>query len=109
MLLKIHLPESRLFFSNVLEQWLKRYLFSPGENNCSCAVESAANLACAVDLHEKVAQLSFQCKSVQKIAQMAAIGQKVDPVLHFPLNSFDCVHKRQIYFANNVYQISYVC
>jgi hypothetical protein len=30
-------------FTNVLEQWLKRYLFITDENNCSCAVESEAD------------------------------------------------------------------
>ncbi len=32
----------RRLFTNVLEQWLKRYLFTPGENNCSCAKDSEA-------------------------------------------------------------------
>jgi len=28
---------------NVFEQWLKRWLFTPSENDCSCAVESEAD------------------------------------------------------------------
>jgi hypothetical protein len=40
------------------------------------AVESEADCACAVDLHEKVAQLLFQSTSVQGLLKMAAMGQK---------------------------------
>jgi|LakMenEpi03Aug12_release.lakeMendotaPanAssembly.Ray.scaffolds.fasta_scaffold1766639_1 hypothetical protein len=41
---KTHLSENR-FFTNVFGQWLKRYLFPPGKNNCSCAVESERRLS----------------------------------------------------------------
>ncbi len=51
--------------TNVLELLLKRYLFTSGENHCSCAVEFVAD-ACAVDLYEKLAQLSFQTTNVQR-------------------------------------------
>ncbi len=35
--------KSRLF-TDIIEHCLKRYLFTTGENNCSCAVESQADL-----------------------------------------------------------------
>ena len=41
------------FFPNDLQQWIKRHLLFPGDNNCSCRVESKADLACAVELYEK--------------------------------------------------------
>jgi hypothetical protein len=33
----------------------KKYLFTTGENNCSCAMESEADCACAIESNEKVA------------------------------------------------------
>jgi hypothetical protein len=36
---KSPLQKSRQF-TNVLAQWTKMYLLIPGENNCSCAMES---------------------------------------------------------------------
>ncbi len=48
---------------------------------CPCAVEFETNLACAVDLYEKVAQLPFKSTSIMlkaRIAQMAAMGRKGD-------------------------------
>ncbi len=68
---KVTFMKSRLF-TNVLPQWLQRYLFTPGENSCSCVVESEADWACAVDLIEKVSQLPFQ--SVYKCSRIWKIG-----------------------------------
>jgi hypothetical protein len=62
-------PQSHMkswLFTKVPEQWLQRYLFTPDENICSCAEESEADWAYAVDLFEKVAQLPFQSTSVQE-------------------------------------------
>ncbi len=42
--LKSHLPKKSWLFTNVFEQWLKRFLFITGENNCSCGVIFVANL-----------------------------------------------------------------
>jgi hypothetical protein len=46
--------QSRILFINVIEQFLKRYLFTSGENNCSCAEDFAEDWACAVVFSEDV-------------------------------------------------------
>jgi hypothetical protein len=55
--------------------------FSPLVKTTDHAVHAQWNLkqteqACAVDLHEKVAQVSFQSTSVQGLLKMAAMGEK---------------------------------
>ncbi len=67
--LKSHLSAkvglSPLFLNNGLQGSFS----PPGENNCSCAVESVADSANEVDLFEKVAQLPFQSTSVQGLSK----------------------------------------
>jgi hypothetical protein len=52
--------------------------FIHDEKSCTCAVESEADLACAVDLYEKVAQTPFLSTRVKKICQRAALDRKGD-------------------------------
>ncbi len=46
---KLNFLNSRLF-ANVLEQWLKRYLFTSAEKYCSCAKEPSVDWACCSPL-----------------------------------------------------------
>jgi hypothetical protein len=52
-------------FSPMFLKWLKRYIFTHGKNNCSCALESESDWACVVDLYERVAKLHFSVYNVQ--------------------------------------------
>ncbi len=69
--------KSRLF-TTVLEQWLKKYLFTSDENNCSCAVESDADCRlsmCSGPLW-KSGSVAISEYVWSRIAHMAAMGRK---------------------------------
>jgi hypothetical protein len=66
----------KLLFTNVTEQFLKRYLFTTGKNNCSCSMDFAEYWACAVNFSKEVAPLPFQSILVQENPKWQYIAEK---------------------------------